>query len=205
MFTGLVQAVGTIRACTPTAAGRSLIIAPGAWDHAPSPGDSIAVNGCCLTVAECLRDGDASVLWRFDVITQTLHVTTLGALVEGGGVNLESSVTPATLLGGHLVQGHIDAIASVVSVQDEPEDWRVRLQPPADRMDLMDMIVARGSIALDGVSLTIAEADDCSFEVALIPETLERTTLRGWRPGSSVNMEVDQIARTVVTYLRRHR
>jgi riboflavin synthase len=197
--------MGTVRACTPTAAGRSHIIAPGGWDHQPSPGDSIAVNGCCLTVAECTRDHKGAALWRFDVITQTLNVTTLGSLVAGSRINLEASVTPATLLGGHLVQGHIDAMATVVSVQDDAEDWRIRLQPPPVRMDLMDMIVTRGSIALDGVSLTIAEADDVSFEVALIPETLDRTTLRSWRAGDAVNMEVDQIARTVVTYLRRHR
>jgi len=203
MFTGLVQAIGVVRSLEPTAAGRSLLVAPCRWDHIPSPGDSICVSGVCLTVAEHV-DHAGETCWRFDVITQTLHVTTLGALVVGGGVNLERAVTPTTLLGGHLVSGHVDVKATVDQVAADPEDWRIRIRPPAERLDLMDMIQERGSVAIDGVSLTVAGADDGSFEVALIPETLERTTLATRRAGDAVNIEVDPMARTIVTYLRRH-
>ncbi|MDX2115273.1 MAG: riboflavin synthase [Planctomycetota bacterium] len=195
MFTGLVQSVGRVLSAEKSEAGVRLRVDAAPWGHAPQPGDSICVSGCCLTLAEA-RSG--SVL-TFDVVAETLSKTTLGQLAPGSSVNLEHSCTPATLMGGHIVQGHVDGVAAVTSVQDDPSDWRVEFQPPAE---LMPFIVPKGSIAVEGVSLTIARVGAESFGVALIPTTLDRTTLRALRPGGRVNIETDMIAKTIVHYMR---
>ncbi len=193
MFTGLVQHRGRVIESRIAAAGRSLLIDAGGWDHQPAHGESIAVSGCCLTVA------GLSPL-RFDVIHQTLRVTTLGGLQAGSAVNLEHSVTPATLMGGHLVQGHVDGVGVVRDLADDAEGVRLRIDAPSD---LMDYLVPKGSIAVDGVSLTLAEVLDDGFVVALIPTTLQLTTLGLAVPGDRVNLEADLVVKTIVHQMRR--
>jgi riboflavin synthase len=163
-------------------------------------GDSICVNGVCLTVAGLGR-GRA---WRggraleFDVIPETLSRTTLGDLKVGDGVNLEHAVTASTLMGGHFVQGHVDGVGRVVSVR-RGDDWRVRVRVPRELRALM---IPKGSVCVDGVSLTIAALRTDGFEVALIPTTLERTTLSRLRAGDRVNIEADMLVKAVAAVLQ---
>jgi riboflavin synthase len=205
MFTGLIEARGRVALWRVVEFGARLEIEPATWEHRAKPGESIAVNGCCLTVADIAASGGVD-RWRFDVIRQTLDVTALGGLSEGALVNLESSATPTTLLGGHLVQGHVDGVGRVLEVLREPSQWRLRIEtPPA----LGPLVVDRGSIAIEGVSLTVAAievADRPSwFEVALIPTTLERTTLCLLKPGDQVNLESDCLVRAVAHLMRWRR
>ena len=199
MFTGIVQAVGVLDAAEATASGLRLAIDPGAWsDHRASPGDSICVAGVCLTVAEDPASAGGRLV--FDVIPETLERTTLGGRGVGSKLNLERSMTADTLMGGHTVQGHVDAVGEVVSVETEGQ-WRTRVRAPAD---FMPFVVPKGSVAIEGVSLTVAAVDPAGgwFEVALIPETLARTTLQAALAGTRVNLESDVMARTIVHYLR---
>lgn len=193
MFTGLVQTTGIIERADPTAGGVSLLVRPKEWDHRPRVGDSISVSGCCLTVA------DAGDSLRFDVVGETLSKTTLGRLKIGSEVNLEHACRADSLLGGHIVQGHVDAVVRVVAATNDPQDWRIEFEPPAE---LMPFIVPKGSIAVEGVSLTIASVGPLSFGVALIPTTLDKTTLGRLRAGDEANLETDILAKTVVNYLR---
>jgi riboflavin synthase len=197
MFTGLVQHVGRVAGATPTPAGRRLRIDPAGWAHAPSPGDSISVNGCCLT----LVGGGAGGEFHFDAVPETLAKTTLGGWAVGRRVNLEHAVTAGTYLGGHVVQGHVDGLGEVRANGEMPgRGWLLRLAPDAP---LMRYMVPRGSVCVDGVSLTLARVDMPSgeIEIALIPETLARTTLGDLRPGDRVNLECDVLAKTVAHYL----
>ncbi len=195
MFTGLVQAVGVVLSVMPTPAGVRLLVDFGEWAHVPSPGDSICVSGCCLTVAAIEGRSVA-----FDVVPETLAKTGLGSLVLGARVNLEHSVTASTLMGGHFVQGHIDGVGTVEAV-DAAGGWKVRVRPPGG---LMPYIAPKGSVCLDGVSLTVAAVSvpDGWFEVALIPTTLAVTTLADLKPGSKMNIEADMFAKQIVHYLR---
>lgn len=196
MFTGIVQHLGRVAACEHHPSGASLRVDAGGWSHKPELGESIAVNGCCLTVAG--MEGD---LLRFDVIRQTLQITALGELQVGDAVNLEHAVTPQTMLGGHIVQGHIDGVGIVSAMDRNENEHRLRITP-ADA-HLMECIVGKGSIAVDGVSLTVAAAGPGWFEVALIPTTLRLTNLGQKKVGGRVNLEADYIAKIVVNYLRR--
>ncbi|HVZ95173.1 MAG TPA: riboflavin synthase [Phycisphaerales bacterium] len=200
MFTGLVQAMGRVTGVESTGVGTRLTIDPGDWPHRPALGDSISVDGCCLTVA--WLDNDRSRAIAFDVVPETLRKTTFDAVAVGAMVNLEPSCTAATLLGGHIVQGHVEGVAEVVAARREPDEWRVRLRPPAD---LMECIAPKGSIAVAGVSLTIADTGPDWFEVALIPTTLRLTNLAKLDTGSRCNIETDIIARSVVNWLRRQK
>lgn len=199
MFTGIVQAVGRVDSLTPIAAGLRLRIDPQGWAHRPEPGESIAVNGVCLT---CHARPDDLPMLVFDAVPETLTRTTLGTLGVGSRVNLERSLRADSLLSGHLVQGHVDALGMVERIVREPE-WRVRIRTPGS---LMPLVVPKGSIAVDGVSLTIASSDPArsAFEVALIPTTLERTTLSGLVEGAHVNLETDIVARTVLHALAHY-
>lgn len=205
MFTGIVQHVGRITAAQPTPAGVRLTLDPCGWSHRPARGDSIAVSGTCLTVVEV-----EACAWSFDVIPQTLARTTLGsmgsasgdaALQPGRSVNLEHAVLASTPMGGHIVQGHVDGVGRVAAITTTGE-WRVRIEPPADAAS---SIVAQGSITVDGVSLTVAgaAADGSWFEVALIPETLARTTLASLAVGDAVNIEVDHLAKLIAREVER--
>lgn len=196
VFTGLIQHVGKVQSIARHGGAARLVIDAQNWNHIPTHGASISVNGCCLSIADTSQPGKL----LFDVIAQTLKVTTLGDLQAGHSVNLEHAVMPTTLLGGHIVQGHVDGIGVVLHVTDAPGERRLRIQPPAH---LMDVIVDKGSIAMDGVSLTVAALLENAFEVALIPTTLRETTLGNLEPGSRVNLEADYVAKTVVHWLQR--
>lgn len=168
------------------------------WPPGLADGESICVQGVCLTLRT--EAGQAGFL-SFDVVKETLSRTTLGGLGAGGRVNLERSARAETLLGGHIVQGHVDAIGEVVSVSDGTDDWRVRIKPdPA----AMEFIVPKGSITVDGVSLTVAGTGPGWFEVVFIPVTLARTTLGGLVPGARCNIETDILSRTIVHWMRNY-
>ena len=152
-----------------------------------SQGDSIAVNGACLTAAR-VDDG----AFEADVMNQTLDQTSLGSVEAGGRVNLELALRPTDRIGGHMVQGHVDATGTVTDASIDGIARRLTVEVPPE---LRRYVVERGSIALDGVSLTVAALTDTGFEVSLIPETLERTTLGEAEPGRVVNLEMDVVAR----------
>lgn len=194
MFTGIIQHLGTIREAVPAGDGRAFAIDAGTLAGTLSPKDSLAVDGTCLTVESV--DG---ALVRVTAILQTLKMTTLGELSEGSKVNLETAATLNTFLGGHLVQGHVDGVATVRSVVERETGREVVLDLPPE---LMRYVIDKGSVALDGTSLTVAEKSGNSIRVALIPETLERTVCSGWKPGTRVNVETDAIGKYVENFLR---
>jgi riboflavin synthase len=195
MFTGLIEQQGSVHAVHGTPTGARLVIDAAGWPRHPRDGESIAVNGCCLTLVS-VDDG----LLSFDAIPQTLARTTLGDFKVGDRVNLERSLAFGAPVGGHLVQGHVECVASVISVSRAGGEWRTRVGVPAE---VLAMLVERGSVAVDGVSLTVAACGPGWFEVALIPETLERTTLRERLEGSRVNIEPDVMARMIAAEVRR--
>jgi riboflavin synthase len=184
MFTGLVQALGTVTALE---GGRLAVEAPLAAEL--SEGDSVAVNGVCLT-ATGVEDGGFTA----DVMEETLRRSSLGALGPGSRVNLELPLRAADRLGGHFVQGHVDGVGTVREVREEGFSRVVAVEADSE---LLRYVVEKGSIAVDGVSLTVSGLDGDGFEVSLIPETLERTTLGGVQPGDEVNLEVDVLAKYV--------
>lgn len=188
MFTGLVADTGLVRAVERSADGARLEVETELAAEL-ARGDSIAIGGVCLTAMEA----DAGGL-RADVMAETLARSTLGALEPGDRVNLELPLRLADRLGGHLVQGHVDGVGAVESVADEGLARRVEIGTGAD---VCRYVVEKGSVAVDGVSLTAASANDERFAVALIPETLERTTLGELSPGDAVNIEVDLVAKYV--------
>lgn len=189
MFTGIVEELGVVSGIEPLHEAVRLSIQGPEVAVGSKAGDSIAVNGVCLTVVTNKRG-----VFTADVMLQTLANTALGGLQRGSKVNLERAVTPATRLGGHIVQGHVDGTAQILS-RTPSEHWelvRIALPHELDRY-----LVAKGSITVDGISLTVADIDEVSFTVSLIPETLARTTLGFKQPGEIVNLEVDVIAKYV--------
>jgi riboflavin synthase len=188
MFTGLVASTGTIESLD---GGRLRVAA--ALELAE--GDSVAVNGVCLT-ASTVEAGR----FEADVMQETLRRTALGELAAGDGVNLELPLRASDRLGGHVVQGHVDGTGTIDSSE---EDGLARVVRIAAAPELLRYVVEKGSIAIDGVSLTVAEVDDDGFSVALIPETLERTTLRDATRGRTVNLEVDVLAKYVEKLVAR--
>lgn len=194
MFTGIVEELGTVAAVEDQGDAIRLSIRATTVLEDAGLGDSIAVNGCCLTVAE--RDGD---IWTADVMQETLDKTSLYGVRPGDRVNLERAVTAEKRLGGHIVQGHVDGVGTVLA-RTPSEHWEVveiSLPDPDGRGGLTRYLVDKGSITVDGVSLTVVEARDDSFTVSLIPETLARTTLGTRQPGDRVNLEVDILAKHV--------
>ena len=188
MFTGIVQTLGTVASVEAQGGdGRLTIDAPGLGDFAI--GDSISVSGACLTAVARTPGGFVA-----DVSRETLDCTTLGALEVGSPVNLELSLTPATALGGHLVSGHVDGVGELVAEEEDARSRRLRLRAPAG---LERYIAAKGSVCVDGVSLTVNEVEGREFGVNVIPHTAAVTTLGAARPGSRFNLEVDLIARYV--------
>jgi riboflavin synthase len=186
VFTGIVREIGTVERVERSDAGARLRVrAALAADLAA--GDSVSVSGACLTVAST-SDG----AFEAEVMNETLSVTTLGGLEPGGSVNLEPPLRAGDPLGGHLVQGHVDGTGEVGAVSEDGFARRLRLAAPPE---LQRFTVERGSVTVDGVSLTVAGLTEGGFEVSLIPETLERTTLGRLAEGSRVNLEVDVIAR----------
>ncbi len=192
MFSGLIGYRGTIDSVTIATADdiRIAIRCEGIAQEKPEPKDSIAVNGVCLTATSI--DGE---LITFDVIPETLKRSTFGALMVGDRVNLEYSLRIGDRMGGHFVYGHVDATAMVISRKAEGSGERVRIERPKE---LAKMLVAKAFVSVDGVSVTIADAKRRWFEIALIPETLVRTTLGDRPEGMLVNIEVDPIARYAI-------
>jgi riboflavin synthase len=184
MFTGLVEQMGEVRT-----AGTRLSVTT-ALAAELQRGDSIAVNGVCLTAVDIAADA-----FEADVMEETLERSALGRLREGDRVNLELALRVGDRLGGHFVQGHVDATGSVESVEEREHSRVVRVAAPAE---VLRYVVEKGSIAIDGVSLTVVDVDDSGFSVSLIPETLERTTLGSVAPGDPVNLEVDMLAKYAV-------
>jgi riboflavin synthase len=205
MFTGIVQQVGTIAAREQRGDGARLDFkAAGGLLAGVAPGDSIAVNGCCLTAIEVGADRFSA-----ECSKETLALTTLGALAVGARVNLETALTLGTPLGGHLVAGHVDGVGEVVAFgadgAGDAAGWRlvVRLADgPAD--GLARFLARKGSIAVDGVSLTVNAADAGSFTCTVVPHTLAHTVFDGYRVGTRVNLEVDLVARYVERLLEAH-
>jgi riboflavin synthase len=189
MFTGIVEELGTVEAIEDQGDAIRLTIRAATVLEDAGLGDSISVNGCCLTVTE--HDG---VTWTADVMQETLDKTSLYGVQPGDRVNLERAVTAHTRLGGHIVQGHVDGVGTVLG-RTPSEHWEVvEISLPTA---LSRYLVDKGSITVDGVSLTVVEAGDDRFTVSLIPETLARTTLGSRQPGDRVNLEVDVIAKYV--------
>ncbi len=196
MFTGIVEELGTVTAVEDQGDAIRLTIASDVTLSDAGLGDSIAVNGCCLTVAE-----RTDTTWTADVMAETLAKTTTGQLDVGDRVNLERAVTAEKRLGGHVVQGHVDAVGEVVA-RTPSEHWElVEIKMPAE---LGRYLVDKGSITVDGTSLTVVEAGDHTFTVSLIPETLARTTLGFRAVGDQVNLEVDVIAKHVEKLVRAY-
>jgi riboflavin synthase len=188
VFTGLVQDLGTVTAVDSTGDGVRLAVRTGLAGEL-SLGDSVAVNGVCLTATAI--DGET---FAADVMHETLRRSTLGVLQAGAGVNLELSLRAADRLGGHIVQGHVDGQGAVAAVR---EDGFARIVTIAAGPEVLRYVVQKGSITVDGVSLTVARIDDEGFDVSLIPETLARTTLGAAAEGAPVNLEVDILAKYV--------
>lgn len=188
MFTGLVQDLGAVAAVERTADGARVRIAS-ALAGELAEGDSVAVSGVCLTATEV-----GGGTFAADVMEETLRRSSLGALEPGASVNLELPLRAADRLGGHVVQGHVDGVGTVAAVDEEGFARIVRIAAPPD---LLRYLVPKGSIAVDGISLTVSGLDDDSFTVSLIPETRQRTTLGGAAPGDPVNLEADVLAKYV--------
>jgi riboflavin synthase len=191
MFTGLVEDLGEVVAVDGGAEGSVLTVASRLTDEV-GLGDSVAVNGVCLTATR-IEDGRMS----FDVMLESMRRSSLGGVEAGSRVNLELAIKAGARLGGHIMQGHVDGIGSVSGIAEDGFSRVVTIDAPAD---LLKYVVEKGSIAVDGISLTVSRVDDTSFDVSLIPETLERTNLGGMtvtRPPRTVNLEVDVVAKDV--------
>lgn len=192
MFTGIIEALGQIVSVEPRQGDLRLRIETGELDiSAVQPGDSIAVNGVCLTAVELPGDGFVA-----DVSVETMNFTTVKAWGVGSRVNLERALTPSSLLGGHLVSGHVDGVGEVLSRHDDARSVRFRITAP---QALARYIAHKGSVAVDGTSLTVNAVEGNDFELNIVPHTLQHTIFADYRPGTAVNLEVDVIAR----YLER--
>jgi riboflavin synthase len=194
MFTGIIQAVGRVAALEPRGGDLRLVIdTADLWSKIGAQrfadGESIAVSGVCLTAIDA-RDG----CFAADVSRETLDLTTLGMLATGARVNLEAALRAGDPLGGHIVSGHVDGLATVVEVREDARSLRVSIEAPRS---LSRFIAPKGSVALDGVSLTVNSVDDCVFGVNLIPHTVQVTTFSALAEGVKLNLEIDPIARYV--------
>ena len=192
MFTGIIQAVGTIAAMEPRGGDLRLRVATGKLPlDDVALGDSICTNGVCLTVTDLPGDG----YWA-DVSVETLDFTTLGQMKPGAAVNLEKALTPESRLGGHIVSGHVDGVGEIVSAVEDARSWRVVVRAPDA---LARYIAHKGSICIDGTSLTVNAVNGAEFDLNIIPQTMAETVFGDYRAGTRVNLEVDVIAR----YLER--
>lgn len=192
MFTGIIQSVGSIADLQPKGGDIALQVNTGKLDMTDvALGDSIAVNGVCLTAIALSDSG-----FTADVSRETLSLTSLGALARGSKVNLEKALTLQTRLGGHLVSGHVDGLGEVVSRHHDGRSERFRIKAPDE---LAKYIAAKGSITIDGVSLTVNKVDGSEFEINIVPHTIAETIIGEYQPGTKINLEVDVVAR----YLER--
>jgi riboflavin synthase len=197
MFTGLIEALGTVRSIRTSDTGSELAITEPRLAKQLSVGDSVAVNGACLTIVGC--DGGT---FFFQIISETLRCTNLGELSGGDQVNLERALAAGDRLGGHIVQGHIDGIGRIARRQTQGQGETMWIDCPSS---LAQQMISKGSVAVDGVSLTLVEVTPGGFSVALIPHTLQQTTL-GWKqPPATVNLETDLFAKYIWKYLQQLR
>ena len=203
MFTGLIQHLAHVAAADRTGSGGlRLQIAVDGLDPTPAVGDSIAIEGCCLTVSEAPEITGGRCLVAFEAIPQTLEKTMLGTLEVGDTVHLEPAMRVGEPLGGHLVQGHVDSTAEVKAVSVDGSDHRVRL---ALEPETGALVMLRGSVCLAGVSLTVAEVHEDGFSVCLIPTTLEHTRFDALQVGDQLNVEADMLVRAVAQVIRSMR
>jgi riboflavin synthase len=202
MFTGLVEDLGRVDAVDSTDAGVRLTVST-PLTRELGHGDSIAVNGVCLT-AVVLEQADGRSAFTADVMHETLRRSSLGAVQAGRTVNLELAMRADARLGGHIVQGHVDGLGSIRGIHEDGFARIVTVDVPGGPEGLLRYVVEKGSIAIDGISLTVARVDETSFDVSLIPETLERTTLGQAVPGTPVNLEVDIMAKYAEKMLAPH-
>ncbi len=189
MFTGIIEELGVVRSITATGQGGRIAVTAAKALEGTGPGDSISVNGVCLTVVDT-----GSGRMEMDILKETLDRSTLGKISAGDKVNLERSLTPASRLGGHFVFGHVDCRGKIANIKRFGRDWQFTVS--VDR-ELMPLIAPKGSIAIDGISLTVVDVADAAFTVHVIPHTFEQTTLKLRKTGSEVNVEVDMLARYV--------
>ena len=192
MFTGIVEGVGEVAEVKPTPAGLRLRLNTSLSSEL-TPGESLAVNGVCLTVVSSGANGT-----HMDVSPETLRVTAFGSLKRGSLVNLERPMRVDGRVGGHFVQGHVDATGTIEEIRQDGDFWWLTIRFPPS---LASQIVRKGSIAVDGVSLTVAGVDDRRFDVQIIPYTWEHTSLRGLKPNELVNLECDMIGKYVLRAL----
>lgn len=197
MFTGLIEEAGKVVSVDKHESGAKLVVVAKAVTSDIKDGDSIAVNGVCLTALDVSPTSFAA-----DVSPETLQRTTINDLRAGSRVNLERAVTPATRLGGHIVQGHIDGRGTFLSAQPEGDFWTVRIGFPAN---IARYFVEKGSVAVEGISLTIAALAEDHFDIAVIPKTWEMTNLSSLKAGDAVNLEADIIAKYVERMMDHHR
>ncbi|MDD5557689.1 MAG: riboflavin synthase [bacterium] len=199
MFAGIIEEIGIVEAVRATAAGRAVVIRSGAVAADAAPGSSVAVNGACLTVTACVRpEGRRQGRFTADLLDRTRSLTNLGALRPGDAVNLERALRAGDRIGGHFVLGHVDGQGVVVSRRREGGDLVLVIRAGAG---IAEGLVPRGSVAVDGVSLTVARVDADSFHVHCIPLTLRTTTLGRREVGSRVNLETDVIGRHAARHL----
>lgn len=193
MFTGLIEAVCVVKSVRPNVGGASLMVDLGNLAEDCKIGDSIAINGVCLTIAELTGS-----LAAFELSTETLAKSTLGRLKPSSKVNVERAMKAADRFGGHFVQGHVDGTATIKAIKRQGEfaDMEFAAQP-----ELLSQMVVKGSVAVDGTSLTIANLSQSSFSIALISQTLKKTTLDTAKVGDAVNIETDIIIKTIKSYL----
>ena len=189
MFTGLIEMLCIVKSVRNTAGAMQLTVDLGKLADETKVGDSIAINGTCLTVAQLTAN-----VAVFDVSPETLRKSALGKLKAGSQVNVERAVKAGDRLGGHIVAGHIDGTATIAAVHKQDKVWNIKFSAPSE---LLDQMVVKGSVAVDGISLTIASLDKGSFGAAIIPETLKKTTLGKTKIGDSVNVETDIIVKII--------
>lgn len=194
MFTGLIEEMGTVRSLARGTLGK-LVVASGKIAGEIAIGDSVAINGSCLTVTS-INGGDIS----FDAVPETLSRTTIGGLKPGDPVNMETSLKAGKAIGGHFVQGHVDGVGTIESSRSLGESQVIRISAPGE---VMRYVVEKGSIAVDGISLTVAACDKYGVTIAVIPHTLEETTLHSKRAGDRVNLEADILGKYVEKLLGR--
>ncbi|WOG27305.1 riboflavin synthase [Endozoicomonas sp. 8E] len=192
MFTGIIEAVGSLQKVEPRSGDLRLTVNSGSLDLSDVKlGDSIATNGVCLTVVELTGRGYVA-----DVSLETLEYSTLSGLAVGSALNLEKALTPSTRLGGHLVSGHVDGVGKIVSIEPSGRSTVYWVEAPAN---LARYIAHKGSVTIDGVSLTVNRVDGCRFALNIVPHTRQETIIAGYRAGTEINLEVDVLAR----YLER--
>jgi riboflavin synthase len=189
VFTGIIEELGAVRLLTTIQGGARIEISANSVTKGTADGDSISVNGVCLTALNVTADGFSA-----DVSQETLYRSTLGGLTVGSSVNLERAVTPSTRLGGHIVQGHVDGRGRFVSAVESGGFWTVKIVFP---LEMAQYFVHKGSVSVEGISLTIAKLNEADFDIAIIPKTWQMTNLSTLIPGDAVNLEADVIAKYV--------